>query len=78
MENLIEQLIEIATKKRDRNGNPVYTMPVQTILDAGVSLADLRTNAKPNGFRFLKNDSKLTVQTHNLRFSLKNLISPTK
>ena len=78
MENLINKLIESATKKRDNCGNPVHLIPVQEILDTGVSLVDLRANAKSQGARFLKNDSNLRVQTHNLRFTIKNLISASK
>lgn len=64
-----------ATKKLDSNGNPVYKLPFQTILDAGYTLTNLADATKSNGMRQNRKSETVSFQSYNLVDSLKNLFA---
>ena len=75
MKNLVNKLIEGAKKKLSVCGNPIYHIDVQTILDSGFPLVDLRKNTKEQGGRLIQKDSKISVQSYNLRETIEDLLS---
>jgi hypothetical protein len=78
MKNLVENLLSTAVKKHDKNGNPVYRIPVQPILDASYNLKGLKGSIKACGGRFIQNGSKFTLQSFNLRADLEQLLRNTE
>lgn len=78
MMTLIETLKNNAKKNHDVNGNAVYKIPVQIILDHGYSLGELRKEAKQLGIRFVQNESKIRIQSANLNATLTDLLTALK
>lgn len=74
MTNLVDNLIEVAQKKHDTNGNPVYKISIQTLIDEGYRLSSIKSSAKPLGIRLVKNDSQIILQSYNLREDLSSFI----
>ena len=74
MSTLLNSLIYVANKKLNAKGVPVYTVNLQSAIDEGFMMSEIKKAAKSKGMRLVKNDTTLSFDSHDLQVSLSGFI----